>query len=106
MSDTSIETNVGHLDDIPPGEGREFRAGPTTVTIFHTRDGEVFATQPDCPHKGGPLRDGLVDGATVMCPLHDRIFEFRTGRGLGNDCSIRIYPVRVTDEGALLVTAD
>ncbi len=101
----TAEIAVGHLEQIPPGEGREFAAGHATIAIFRTREGEVFATQPDCPHQGGPLRDGLVDGATVVCPLHDRHFEFRTGRGLGNDCSIRIYPVRIAPDGTLLVTA-
>ena len=101
-----IERAVGTVAQIPPGEGREFLAGPTLVTVFHTRSGEFFATQPNCPHRGGPLRDGLVDDATVVCPLHDRIYEFRTGRGLGNECQIRTYPVRVTEEGTLLVTAE
>jgi nitrite reductase (NADH) small subunit len=100
------ECAVGTLSQIPPGEGREFLAGDALVTIFHTRSGEIFATQPTCPHRGGPLRDGLTDEATVVCPLHDRIYEFRTGRGLGNECHIRTYPVRVTSEGMLLVTAE
>ena len=105
MSQTA-ELAVGRLDQIPPGEGREFNAGPTTITIFHTRDGNVFATEPNCPHRGGPLRDGLIDGATIVCPLHDRIYEFRTGRGLGNECHIRTYPVRLGSDGILFVTAD
>ncbi len=97
---------MGRLSEIPPGEGREFVAGALTVTVFHTRSGEVFATQPHCPHRGGPLRDGLIDGRTVVCPLHDRIYEFRTGLGLGNECRIQVYPVRVSDDGVLVVTAE
>lgn len=100
----SAEIAIGTLASVPPGEGREFRTGNLVVTVFHTRSGEVFATQPECPHRRGPLRDGLIDDATVMCPLHDRIYEFRTGRGIGNDCALTIYPVRATDDGTLLLT--
>ncbi len=102
----TTQTAVGNLADIPPGEGREFDVGRTTVAIFRTRDDQVFATQPKCPHRGGPLRDGLIDGATIICPLHDRTYELHTGRGVGNECSLRTYPVRVADDGTLLLTAE
>jgi nitrite reductase (NADH) small subunit len=80
---------------IPPGEGRSFVVGSTELAVFHTRSGGFFATQAICPHRAGPLADGLTDGATVVCPLHDRIFALSTGEGIGNDFSIATYPVRV-----------
>lgn len=101
MSDRFVA--VGHLADIPPGEGREFRVGTRHIAVFHTRAGAVFATQASCPHRGGPLRDGLIDEATVICPLHDRHYEFRTGRGLGTDCSIAVYPTQLAADGRVLV---
>jgi nitrite reductase (NADH) small subunit len=92
--------NIGPLSQIPPGEGRNFEIGGVVVAVFHTRAGQVFATQAACPHKGGPLADGLIDGASVVCPLHDRVFAFATGEG--PDCSIAVYPAAVTEAGVLV----
>jgi len=85
------------VGQIPPGEGRNFLVAGTEIAVFHTREGHIFATQAHCPHKSGPLADGLTDGATVVCPLHDRIFSLSSGEGIGNSCSITIYPARATD---------
>ena len=98
-----MEHAIGKLSQIPRGEGRNFALGTLRVAVFHTRDGQVFATQADCPHRGGPLADGLTDGATVVCPLHDRIYDFRTGAGLGNECSIQVYPVRAEADGTIML---
>jgi len=92
--------NIGPLSQIPPGEGRNFDIGGVMVAVFHTRAGQVFATQAACPHKGGPLADGLIDGASVVCPLHDRVFAFATGAG--PDCSITVYNAVVTEAGVLV----
>jgi nitrite reductase (NADH) small subunit len=86
---------LGPVSEIPPGEGRNFLVGGVALAVFHTRDGQVFATQARCPHRGGPLADGLTDGATIVCPLHDRMFSLTTGEGIGNACSIAVYPIRV-----------
>ena len=98
-----MEHAIGSISQIPPGEGRNFAVGDLEVAVFHTRDGRVFATQAHCPHKGGPLADGLTDGATVVCPLHDRIYEFHTGAGIGTECSLTVYPVRADAEGTILL---
>ena len=99
-----MERAIGNLSQIPQGEGRNFEIGGVRVAVFHTRDGRVFATQADCPHKGGPLADGLTDFTTVTCPLHDRIYDFRTGAG--PDCSIQVYPVRADAAGTILIVAE
>jgi nitrite reductase (NADH) small subunit len=96
---------IGDISQIPSGEGRVFDVKGLRLAVFHTRAGEVFATQAHCPHRGGPLADGLVDAATVVCPLHDRAYDLRTGAGLGNDCSIATYPVEVRD-GAMILKED
>lgn len=98
-----MEHSIGKLSQIPKGEGRNFALGNLLVAVFHTRDGQVFATQALCPHRGGPLADGLTDGATVVCPLHDRIYDFRTGAGIGNECSVQVYPVRADADGTILL---
>lgn len=86
---------IGPLSQIPVGEGRNMVVGDRTLAVFRMHDGAVYATQPTCPHKGGPLADGLTGGHTVMCPLHDRVFDLRTGAG--PDCAIAVVPVRVRD---------
>jgi nitrite reductase (NADH) small subunit len=75
--------------------------------VYHTHSGEVFATQPDCPHRGGPLADGLIGGTTILCPLHDRSFDLRTGKNLSGDCTdIRAYPVILRQDGGIALQID
>jgi nitrite reductase (NADH) small subunit len=101
-----MERVVGSLSQIPPGEGRVFQLGGVCLAVFHTRDGGVFATEPRCPHRGGPLADGLTDSATVVCPLHDRVFDLRTGAGIGNAEAIRVFPTRLAADGTILVVTE
>jgi nitrite reductase (NADH) small subunit len=101
-----MEHAIGHISQIPPGEGRAFAIGELHVAVFHTRDGGVFATQARCPHRQGPLADGLTDHATIVCPLHDRAFDLRTGAGIGTDCDIQVFPVRTATDGTILLVTD
>jgi nitrite reductase (NADH) small subunit len=100
----SSEIMVGLIQAIPAGEGRNFEISGEHVSIFHTRTGKVFATQAECPHRGGPLADGLLGGTTLVCPLHSWKFELGTGEPLMGDCAIKTYPVRLDEGGHLLVT--
>jgi nitrite reductase (NADH) small subunit len=97
------QRRIGTVGQIPPGEGRNFTVDGVTVAVFRTRAGAVFATQAKCPHRGGPLADGLTDAGTVMCPLHDRIFDLATGQEVGSGCALTVYPVRVEAGGAILL---
>ena len=96
--------NLGRLAKIPRGEGRVFRVGTESIAVFHTRDGNVFATEPTCPHKGGPLADGLVGPQQVICPLHGFVFNLTDGHAVGNTCrAIKTYPAMVNEEEDILV---
>ena len=96
--------NLGQLVKIPRGEGRVFQVGPSSIAVFHTRSGAVFATEPSCPHKGGPLADGIVGEHKVICPLHAFIFDLSNGQPAGNSCNaLKTYPAIVNDEGEILV---
>ena len=106
MQHPTGEHAIGKLSQIPPGEGRSFAIGTLRVAVFHTRQGRVFATQADCPHRGGPLADGLTDEASVVCPLHDRAYDFKSGAGLGNECNIKVYPIRADADGTLLLVTE
>jgi nitrite reductase (NADH) small subunit len=95
------ERMIGRLSQIPRGEGRNFEVNGFVVAVFRTNADEIFATQAACPHKGGPLADGLMGEASVICPLHDWSFDLRTGAG--KDCAIKIYPVRATEDGNIML---
>lgn len=93
------------LDDLPPGLGRSFVVGDRPIAVFRNRSGRVFAVDGVCPHKGGPLADGMLAGEdTVVCPLH--AFRFDVDRGTCDQpgvCSIATFPVEVRN-GTVMVT--
>jgi len=95
------ELSLGSVAQIPPGEGRVFPVKGTDIAVFHTRAGQVYAVQAECPHRQGPLADGLVGGTIVMCPFHSRKFDLATGAGLQGDCNIQTYPIRLADDGEM-----
>lgn len=95
---------IGALEQIPRGEGRNFEVGGTMVAVFRTHQDEVFATQAECPHLQGPLADGMMGGTTIMCPLHDRTYDLRTGKVLVGECDLVTYPVRRGDDGMLILS--
>ncbi len=100
------EHSLGPITQIPKGEGRTFLLDGMRVAVFRTRDDAVYATQAECPHLGGPLADGMVDAATVVCPLHERTFSLATGEGIGTDCALAAYPMRVATDGTMLLSIE
>jgi nitrite reductase (NADH) small subunit len=97
---------LGPIETIPKGEGRAFATGRGTLAVFRDRDGAVYATQAECPHRGGPLADGLLGGGTLICPLHSLKFDLRTGQAAGGDCALRVYPARLDEHGQVLVEVE
>jgi nitrite reductase (NADH) small subunit len=98
-----MEVTLGPLSAIPAGEGRTFTLGKQRLAVFRGRDGAVFATQADCPHKNGPLADGLLGSGTLICPLHALKFDLTTGKALNGDCSLKTYPAKLGEGGQLIV---
>ncbi len=95
---------VGHVDLIPPGEGRTFRVEGEEVAVFRTRDGRLFALQAACSHAGGPLADGLIGDGRVLCPLHGFAFALESGEPIRHECpALRSYRVMATAAGEILV---
>ena len=109
LETTAEQTNgteyaLGPLDQIPLGEGREFNVAGNVIAVFRLRRGAgVYATQATCPHRNGPLIDGLVGGMTVVCPFHAWKFDLRTGEAIMGSCGITTYPVRITESGDLVL---
>ncbi|MCW6005982.1 Rieske (2Fe-2S) protein [Micromonospora sp. CPCC 205371] len=98
-----VEYRVGPLTELPLGEGRAYVAGGDMVAVFRLRDGSLHAVSAICPHAGGPIADGLADAEVVICPLHQHIFDLTTGCSKTGQPPLTVYPVRVDDEGELVV---
>jgi nitrite reductase (NADH) small subunit len=95
---------VGSVDEIPVGEGRTFSIDGEQIAVFRLRDGSLRAVDAVCPHKGGPLADGLADDRVVVCPLHGYTFDMCTGIEAGGaDMSVRSYAVSTVD-GSISIT--
>ena len=104
MTTSDLEVYLGCLAYIPPGEGRNFEVAGEKIAVFHTRSGQVFAVQAACPHKNGPLADGLIGGTTVVCPLHAWKFDLSTGEPIMGSCKLKTYAVRVDEQERILLT--
>jgi nitrite reductase (NADH) small subunit len=99
--------DLGPVDRIPPGEGRTFDLGERRIAVFRTRAGRVYATQASCPHREGPLSDGLLDDHCIVCPLHGFKFDLETGAPVGHACSnLSTYVVCIARDGRVLLSID
>ena len=90
---------VCRVDDIPRLGARQVRrADGDVLALFRNAEDEVFALLDRCPHKGGPLSQGIVFGRSVACPLHNWTIALDNGRAAAPDegCA-RHFPVRVDD---------
>lgn len=94
--------DIGAVTDIPLRGARKIRTVMGCVAVFRTEADEVFAVADVCPHKGGPLSEGIVHGQSVTCPLHNWVFDLNTGHAKGEDARIATFPVRVA-EGRVLI---
>lgn len=95
--------DIGDIEQIPVRGARLIKTHLGCVAIFRTAEAEVFAASNTCPHKGGPLSEGIVHGQRVTCPLHNWVFDLNTGEAQGaDDGRIATYPVRLV-EGRILI---
>ncbi|WOH67562.1 nitrite reductase small subunit NirD [Bradyrhizobium sp. BWA-3-5] len=87
---------IGTLNDIPVLGSRVVRTASGNIAVFRTSDDEVFALDDRCPHKGGPLSQGIVHNKRVTCPLHNFVIELKTGTAVAPDegCT-RAHPTKV-----------
>jgi len=95
--------DVCRIDDIPKKGARVVRTADGDIAVFRTGEDEIFALRDKCPHKGGPLSQGIVHGKRVACPLHDWKIHLETGLAVAPDegCAAR-FPVRLEDDRVML----
>lgn len=91
--------DVGAAADVPRLEGRRATVDGRRVAVFRLPDG-FAATDAACPHKGGPLSDGIVADDCVTCPLHNWRLNLRTGQVAGQDETMPIH--HVVEQGGRL----
>ena len=87
---------VASLDDVPLGSTRLVEANGEAVCLYNL-DGTICATQDTCTHAEASLADGFIDGEAIECPLHQALFDIRTGKVLTPPATadLRVYPVWV-----------
>jgi nitrite reductase (NADH) small subunit len=96
---------IGAIEDIPRRGARVVRSGGRDIAVFRTADDEIFALVDRCPHRGGPLSEGIVSGRSVACPLHNWVIDLASGAAMAPDigCAPQVA-VRVT-QGRILLDA-
>ncbi|PYE31292.1 assimilatory nitrite reductase (NAD(P)H) small subunit [Rhizobium sp. PP-F2F-G38] len=98
--------DIGTIHDIPLRGARCVRTPQGRIAVFRTADDQVFAMEDRCPHKAGPLSQGIVHGTSVTCPLHNMVISLETGQAQGADeGEVRTIPIRNRD-GLLSIAVD
>jgi len=90
---------VGRIDEIPKLGARVINTDDGDIAVFRNAKDEIFALKDQCPHKGGPLSQGIVHGRSVTCPLHNWVLGLEDGQAQGPDegCATT-YPVKLHDD--------
>jgi nitrite reductase (NADH) small subunit len=95
--------DVGAITDIPVLGARLVKSPFGCIAVFRTSETEAFALEDRCPHKGGPLSQGIVHGTSVTCPLHNWVIALDSGTAQGADeGQVRTFALRVENGRILL----
>jgi nitrite reductase (NADH) small subunit len=101
-------TDVGAIEDVPLRGSRLVNTPSGDIAIFRTTADRIFALWDKCPHKGGPLSQGIVHGESVTCPLHNWVIGLETGDVKGPDqgCArkvvVKLNGMRILIDAAVL----
>lgn len=97
---------IGNITDIPLRGARCVKTPQGKIAVFRTAENEVFAIEDHCPHKGGPLSQGIVHARAVTCPLHNWVISLETGKALGADEGAVKTIALKNDGGALFIALE
>lgn len=100
MNNTKI-IPLGDVEHIPLGQGMCFIIRGEEVAVFRSREGTLFAVENQCPHRKGPLSEGIMGGGKIVCPLHGHKFDLATGQGSdGHEC---VKTFKVSEENGQVI---
>ena len=91
------QVRVASVGEVPPGEGRVVEAEGRGLALFNV-DGRYFVLDNSCPHRGGPLGEGDLEGPTVTCPWHAWRWDVTTGANVNNP-AVRVANLPVSVDG-------
>jgi len=99
--------NAGSLATVPARGARVLKVGGLDIAVFRTGENRIFALRDRCPHRGGPLSQGIVHGERVTCPLHDWVIDLNSGAATGADegCTAT-FEVRIEGEEVFVDVPD
>ncbi len=89
------------ISDLKPGEGKMIEVEEKAIAIFNI-DGEFFAIDNTCAHRGGPLGEGFLDGKTVTCPWHGWKYDVTTGKAVMFPNTVAKYNVKIQGNDVLV----
>jgi nitrite reductase/ring-hydroxylating ferredoxin subunit len=95
---TSRKVELGAINDLRPGQCARFQLPDGDELAVYNVDGEFYATENSCPHRGAPLSEGMLCGHVIECGLHGWQFDVRTGECLTVSERIKTYEVKVEQE--------
>lgn len=96
MNNEALWVDAGPVDAIPSPGARRLPTEQGTIAVVRTGSGTVYAIGDSCPHKGGPLSQGMVFGEKLQCPMHDLVIDLKTGFAVAPDTgAVSTYPVRI-----------
>ena len=89
------------VGEIAPGTGKTVTAGGKELAVFNV-EGTFHVIDNECPHRGGPLGEGELEGCLLTCPWHAWQFDVRTGESVTDDSKVAVYPCKVEGEQVLV----
>lgn len=99
--------SIGNVNDIPVAGARVVISPGCRIAVFRTEDNQIFALEDRCPHRGGPISQGIVHGKQVTCPLHNLVIDLTNGEAGEDDCTpVCTISSQVGENGEVLLNIE
>lgn len=96
QQDSTVWLDAGTIDELPRPGARQLRTPQGNIALFRTGSDAIHAVADACPHRGGPLSQGMVYGERVHCAMHGLNLDLASGIAVAPDCGCApVYPVRL-----------
>ena len=95
--DKKFIVNLGSINQVPIGQSACFIVLGEEIAVVRPRSGGLFALENRCPHRRGPLSEGVVGGGKIVCPLHGHKFDLHTGSGSEAHECVKVFQARELD---------